>query len=57
MGNCANDCSKICGMSAEHGEFNMNVSHQIILVLICKQIWKAYTFADYGVKSYFPDYQ
>ena len=25
MGNCANDCSKMCGMSAEHGEFNMSV--------------------------------
>ena len=25
MGNCANDCSSICGKDGETGEFNMSV--------------------------------
>lgn len=32
MGNCANDCSKICGKEGETGEFNMDVIKTIILI-------------------------
>lgn len=32
MGNCANDCSKICGKEGEAGEFNMDVIKLIILI-------------------------
>ncbi len=43
MGNCANDCSSICGKDGEHGEFTMSVSQLLIAVRIKLTLSKGLT--------------